>query len=67
MLCMNMGTSRKQIEDHYVRKGVLMDVDVLISGGDLAHSRVAATGATEAERARRKLEAMAEAAQHRRQ
>lgn len=65
MLCTNMGTSRKQIEDHYVRKGIMMDVDVLIGGGKLAHSNVAVTGATEAERAKRKLDAMAEAAKRR--
>lgn len=65
MLCTNMGTSRKQIEDHYVRKGIMMDVDVLIGEGQYAHSRVAATGATEAERARRRLEAMQAAAKQR--
>lgn len=65
MLCTNMGTKRKQIEDHYVRKGLLMDVDVLIGGGELAHSNVVATGATERERAERKLEAMREAAKRR--
>ena len=65
MLCTNMGTSRKQIEDHYVRKGVMMNVDVLIGGGELAHSNAVATGATEVERALSKLAAMREAAKHR--
>jgi integrase len=65
MLSKNMGTGRPQIESHYVRKGIMMDVDVLIGGGKLAHSNVAVTGATEAERAKRKLDAMAEAAKHR--
>ncbi|KPA22699.1 Phage integrase family protein [Shimia sp. SK013] len=66
MLCTNMGTSRQQIEDHYVRKGIMMDVDVLIGGGDFAHSNVATTGGTERERAQRKLDAMQEAAKRRR-
>lgn len=66
MLSENMGTGRKQIEDHYVRKGIMMDVDVLIGGGNFAHSNVVTTGATEAERARRKLEAMEDAAKRRR-
>jgi integrase len=67
MLAENMGTSRKQIDDHYVRKGMLMDVDVLLSTEGRAVQRgVAATGATEAERARRKLDAMQVAAKRRR-
>ncbi|ALI54577.1 tyrosine-type recombinase/integrase [Celeribacter marinus] len=67
MLAENMGTSRKQIDDHYVRKGMLMDVDVLLSTEGRAVQRgVAATGATEAERARRKLDAMQSAAKRRR-
>jgi integrase len=65
MLCTNMGTGRPQIENHYVRKGIMMDVDVLIGGGDLAHSNVAATSATERERAQRKLDAMTAAAKRR--
>lgn len=65
MLCTNMGTSRQQIEDHYVRKGIMMDVDVLIGGGEFAHSKVSTTGATESERAQRKLETMREAAKRR--
>lgn len=65
MLCTNMGTGRKQIEDHYVRKGIMMDVDVLIGGGQYTHSNIAATGLTERERAERKLEAMTKAAQRR--
>lgn len=67
MLCTNMGTGRKQIEDHYVRKGIMMDVDVLIGGGGLAHSNVAATSATERERAQRKLDAMTAAAKRRKE
>lgn len=67
MLCTNMGTGRKQIEDHYVRKGIMMDVDVLIGGGSVAHSNVAATSGTERERAQRKLDAMAAAARRRQQ
>lgn len=66
MLCTNMGTSRQQIEDHYVRKGIMMDVDVLINGGKFAHSKVSTTGGTEREQAQRKLEAMREAAKRRR-
>ena len=67
MLAENMGTSRKQIDDHYVRKGMLMDVDVLLSTEGRAVQRgAAATGATEAERARRKLDAMEAAAKRRR-
>jgi len=65
MLCTNMGTGRKQIEDHYVRKGIMMDVDVLIGGGEFTHSNITTTGATERERAMRKLEAMTKAAQRR--
>lgn len=65
MLCTNMGTSRQQIEDHYVRKGIMMDVDVLIGGGEFAHSKVSTTGTTESERAHRQLEAMREAAKRR--
>ena len=67
MLAENMGTSRKQIDDHYVRKGMLMDVDVLLNTEGRAVQRgAAATGATEAERARRKLDAMQVAAKRRR-
>ncbi|WP_170831452.1 tyrosine-type recombinase/integrase [Jannaschia faecimaris] len=67
MLAENMGTSRKQIDDHYVRKGMLMDVDVLLSTEGRAVQRgAAATGATEADRARRKLDAMQAAAKRRR-
>lgn len=62
MLSENMGTKRKQIEDHYVRKGLSMDVDVLIGGGDFSHARVASTAATEREAAQRKLAAMRDAA-----
>jgi integrase len=65
MLCTNMGTSRQQIEDHYVRKGIMMDVDVLIGGGKLKHSNVATTGGTERARAQQRLEAMREAAKRR--
>lgn len=65
MLCTNMGTGRKQIEDHYVRKGIMMDVDVPIGEGQYKHSKVAVTGATEAERAQRKLRTMREAANQR--
>jgi integrase len=65
MLCTNMGTGRKQIEDHYVRKGIMMDVDALIGGGSLAHGNIAATSATERERAKRKLDAMRDAAKRR--
>lgn len=65
MLCTNMGTSRQQIEDHYVRKGIMMDVDVLIGGGEFAHSKVSTTGNTEKARAQQKLEAMREAAKRR--
>lgn len=67
MLAENMGTSRKQIDDHYVRKGMLMDVDVLLStDGRAVQRNVTATGATEAERARKKLETMEAAAKRRR-
>lgn len=31
MIATNMGTSRTQIENHYVRKGLLMDVDTLLT------------------------------------
>ena len=66
MLAENMGTSRKQIDDHYVRKGVLMDVDALLNTEGRAVQRgTAATGATEAERASKKLEAMEAAAKRR--
>jgi len=37
LLSANMGTSRKMIEDHYVRKGVMYDEDALI-GGDKKRS-----------------------------
>ena len=66
MLATNMGTSRKQIDDHYVRKGLLMDVDVLLSSKVPTNRNVAATGATERGRAERKLAAMQDAAKHRR-
>ena len=67
MLAENMGTSRKQIDDHYVRRGMLMDQDVLLNTESRAVQRgAAATGATEAERARRKLDAMERAAKRRR-
>lgn len=65
MLATDMGTSRKQIDDHYVRKGLLMDVDVLLSSKVPTNRNAAATGATEAERARKKLEAMEPAAKRR--
>ena len=66
MLATNMGTGRTQIENHYVRKGLMMDVDVLLGGGNLAHGNMTTTGATESERARKKLDAMQDAAKHRR-
>lgn len=66
MLATNMGTSRKQIDDHYVRKGVLMDVDTLLGHGVTQNSYVASTGGTEVERAKRRLDAMAVAARNRR-
>jgi integrase len=56
MLAENMGTGRLQIEAHYVRKGLLMDVDVLLSTGGARTA--ASTGITEAERAKRKLQSM---------
>jgi hypothetical protein len=65
MLATNMGTGRMQIETHYVRKGLMMDVDVLLGGGNFAHSNVTTTGATERERAERKLAAMQAAAERR--
>jgi integrase len=65
MLSTNMGTGRTQIENHYVRKGILMDVDVLIGGGRLAHSNVVSSAATEAERAQRKIAVMIDAAKRR--
>ena len=50
MLSTNMGTGRQQIESHYVRKGIMMDVDVLIGGGKYARSSLRAEGGTERER-----------------
>lgn len=66
MLAENMGTGRPQIEAHYVRKGISMDVDVLIGGGDHKRGGIAATAATERERAKRELDAMRDAADRRR-
>lgn len=65
MLAENMGTGRLQIEAHYVRKGLLMDVDTLIGGGEYKRGGVAATGATERERAARELKAMRDAEKNR--
>lgn len=54
MLCTNMGTGQKQLENHYIRRGELMDEDLLVSAGP--QRRGAVTGKTELERARRGLE-----------
>ena len=63
MLATNMGTRRQQIEAQYVRKLLLMDVDVLLSTSG-SHS-VASSAATEAERAQRKIAVMIDAAKRR--
>lgn len=46
----NMGTSRQYLETHYVRKGVLADEDVLVTGGGLRMSQT--VDPAEVERAR---------------
>lgn len=56
MLATNMGTGRTQLESHYVRKDLLMDVDVLLSTGGARTA--ASTAATEVNRAKRKLQGM---------
>ena len=63
MLATNMGTGRQQIEAHYVRKGLLMDVGVLLSTS--GSRSVASSAATEGERAQRKLAVMIDAAKRR--
>lgn len=65
MLATNMGTVRKQIEDHYVRKGLLMDVDILLNTGGADGRSVAATGKTEVQRAKRTLASLRGAAARR--
>lgn len=65
MLATNMGTGRKQIEDHYVRKGLLMDVDVLLNTGGAEGRSVAAMGKTEVQRAKRTLASLRGAAARR--
>lgn len=63
MLATNMGTGRPQLESHYVRKGLLMDVDVLLSTGGARTA--ASTASTEADRAKRKLQSMRQTGQRR--
>jgi integrase len=61
----NMGTKQTQIENHYVRKGQSATQFHLLLDDPTPSMRVASTGMTERERAKRKLEAMSEAAKHR--
>ena len=65
MLAENMGTGKLQIENHYVRKGLLMDVDVLLSTDGRTQRGVVATGAIERKRAERRLDNMQVAAERR--
>lgn len=58
MLATNMGTGRTQIENFYVRRGVMMDVDVLIGGGEYAHSTLRGVGKTERERSEQVKQSM---------
>lgn len=53
MIGTNMGTGRQYLEAHYVRKGMMMDEDMLV--GSSSERRTYSTGKTELERSRRAM------------
>jgi len=64
-LAQNMGTKQAQIESHYVRKGLSATNFQLLLDDPTLSMRVASTGMTERDQAKRRLDAIKEAAKHR--